>query len=425
MSLKGTIKVAGDKSITHRAIIFSSLSKGTTHIHEPLLGADCMSTLEIFKQFGVTSQLSEKCLTITSPGFEHFNYDQAILDAGNSGTTSRLLMGVLANLPATLTLIGDESLSKRPMKRVTLPLSKMGANISLMNDATLPATITGHQLTGISYELPVASAQVKSAIMLAGMLADGVTTIHEPIPTRDHTEKMFEDFQIVYNKVNKVITIEGPQVPITPGEVFVPGDISSAAFFIVAALMVPGSDVIIENVGMNETRSGIIDVVKAMNGDLTLLNERYFGGEPVADLRIKYTKDLVATTIEGDMIPRLIDEIPILALLATRAKGMTVIKDAEELKVKETNRIDVTVEQLKAIGAQISSTDDGMIIEGQPEGPFKAATVSSHKDHRIAMMLCVADLLIEEPLVIQDVESMGISYPDFLEHLNVLLGKEQ
>ncbi len=422
MSLKGSIKVAGDKSITHRAIIFSSLSKGTTRIHEPLLGADCISTLEIFKQFGVKSELSKDCLIITSPGLESFCYDQSILDAGNSGTTARLLMGVLSNLPATLTLIGDESLSKRPMKRVTLPLSQMGANITLENDATLPATITGHQLTGISYELPVASAQVKSAIMLAGMLAQGVTTIHEPIPTRDHTEKMFEDFQIAYNKVNRMITVQGPQMPITPGEVFVPGDISSAAFFIVAALMVPGSDVMIENVGINETRSGIIDVIRAMNGKITLVNERYFGGEPVADLHIQYTKDLVATTIEGDMIPRLIDEIPILALLATRAKGITVIKDAEELKVKETNRIDVTVNQLKAIGAQIKSTDDGMIITGQPEGSFNQASVSSHKDHRIAMMLCVASLLIDEPLIIEDVESMEISYPDFLKHLNVLLG---
>ena len=422
MSLKGSIKVAGDKSITHRAIIFSSLSKGTTRIHEPLLGADCISTLEIFKQFGVKSELSKDCLIITSPGLESFCYDQSILDAGNSGTTARLLMGVLSNLPATLTLIGDESLSKRPMKRVTLPLSQMGANITLENDATLPATITGHQLTGISYELPVASAQVKSAIMLAGMLAQGVTTIHEPIPTRDHTEIMFEDFQIAYNKVNRMITVQGPQMPITPGEVFVPGDISSAAFFIVAALMVPGSDVMIENVGINETRSGIIDVIRAMNGKITLVNERYFGGEPVADLHIQYTKDLVATTIEGDMIPRLIDEIPILALLATRAKGITVIKDAEELKVKETNRIDVTVNQLKAIGAEIKSTDDGMIITGQPEGSFNQASVSSHKDHRIAMMLCVASLLIDEPLIIEDVESMEISYPDFLKHLNVLLG---
>lgn len=230
MPLKGTIKVAGDKSITHRAIILSSLAKGSTVIHEPLLGADCLSTLKIFNQFGVTSKLQNNQLIITSPGLDAFYYNPFILDAGNSGTTARLLMGVLSNLPATLTLVGDESLSKRPMKRVTRPLSQMGAQITLMGDSTLPATITGHQLTGITYELPVASAQVKSAIMLAGMLADGVTTIHEPIPTRDHTEKMFEDFQIDYNKVDKVITVNGSQRPITPGEIHVPGDISSAAF---------------------------------------------------------------------------------------------------------------------------------------------------------------------------------------------------
>ncbi len=424
MPLKGTIKVAGDKSITHRAIILSSLAKGSTVIHEPLLGADCLSTLKIFNQFGVTSELQNNQLIITSPGLDAFYYNQSILDAGNSGTTARLLMGVLSNLPATLTLVGDESLSKRPMKRVTRPLSQMGAQITLMGDSTLPATITGHQLTGITYELPVASAQVKSAIMLAGMLADGVTTIHEPIPTRDHTEKMFEDFQIDYNKVDKVITVNGSQRPITPGEIHVPGDISSAAFFMVAALMVPGSDIIIENVGINETRSGIIDVIHAMKGNLTLINKRYFGGESVADIRIKYTKDLAATTIEGELIPRLIDEIPILALLATRASGVTVIKDAEELKVKETNRIDVTVEQLKAIGANIESTSDGMIITGDPEGIFKTASVASYKDHRIAMMLCVAALLIDEPLIIKDVESMEISYPDFLDHLNSLLNKE-
>ncbi|MDE5977147.1 MAG: 3-phosphoshikimate 1-carboxyvinyltransferase [Turicibacter sp.] len=421
MSLKGSLKVAGDKSITHRAIIFSSLSKGTTKIHDPLLGADCISTLEIFKQLGVTFERKENYLIITSPGMANFCYNKTILDAGNSGTTARLLMGVLSSLPATLTLVGDESLSKRPMKRVTDPLAKMGATITLTDEGTLPATITGHPLQGMAYELPVASAQVKSAIMLAGMLAKGQTTIYEPIPTRDHTEKMFEDFQINYNKVDRVITVEGGQVPVTPGDVFVPGDISSAAFFIVAALLVPGSEITIENVGINETRSGIIDVVRAMNGNLKIVNERYFGGELVADLQIQYTKDLVATTIEGEMIPRLIDELPILALLATRAKGVTVIKDAEELKVKETNRIDVTVNQLKAIGANIESTEDGMIIKGNVEASFHSAHVFSHKDHRMAMMLCVASLLTEEPLQIEDVESMVISYPDFLKDLNALL----
>ena len=421
MALKGCLTVASDKSITHRAIIFSSLAKGTTNIYHPLLGADCLSTLAIFENFGIRSQIKDDCLTITSPGLDAFEVQSSILDAKNSGTTARLLMGVFSYLNEPVTLIGDESLSKRPMGRVMTPLTQMGARIELQDGATLPAQISPSQLSGIDYELPVASAQVKSAMMLAGMLAKGRTTIYEPVPTRDHTEKMFEDFSIQYQKVDRIITIEGPQLPQTPKEVFVPGDISSAAFFIVAALIVPGSHVTIKNVGVNETRSGIIDVIRSMGGKITLLNERYFGGEPVADLDVAYTKDLVATTVEGEMIPRLIDEIPILALLATRASGTTIIKDAEELKVKETNRIDVTVEQLKAIGADIQATEDGMMITGHPEGVFYEANVSSHKDHRIAMMLCVASLLLEKPLLIEDIESMDVSYPDFLKHLQALL----
>ena len=251
MRLSGELQVAGDKSITHRAIILSSLATGQTVIHDPLLGADCLSTLEIFKQFGVTYQLTANQLIIDSPGVDGFTYSNSILDAGNSGTTARLLMGVLSALPTTLTLVGDASLSKRPMKRVTSPLKQMGACIELTHDQTLPATIKGQSLNGIEYELPVASAQVKSAIMLAAMFASGETKIHEPVPTRDHTEKMFEDFQIVYNKENRVITLSGPQMPKTPGQVFVPADISSAAFFMVAALMVEGSDLILKNVGLN------------------------------------------------------------------------------------------------------------------------------------------------------------------------------
>ena len=395
MRLSGELQVAGDKSITHRAIILSSLATGQTVIHDPLLGADCLSTLEIFKQFGVTYQLTANQLIIDSPGVDGFTYSNSILDAGNSGTTARLLMGVLSALPTTLTLVGDASLSKRPMKRVTSPLKQMGACIELTHDQTLPATIKGQSLNGIEYELPVASAQVKSAIMLAAMFASGETKIHEPVPTRDHTEKMFEDFQIVYNKENRVITLSGPQMPKTPGQVFVPADISSAAFFMVAALMVEGSDLILKNVGLNETRCGIVDVLLQMGGRLTIQNERYFGGERVADIRVQYTKDLKGIIIEGEMIPRLIDEIPIIALLATKAMGQTIIKDAEELKVKETNRIDVTVGELKAIGANLFSTEDGMVINGDINLSYHPALVSSHGDHRIAMMLYVASLLMK------------------------------
>ena len=421
MRLSGELQVAGDKSITHRAIILSSLATGQTVIHDPLLGADCLSTLEIFKQFGVTYQLTANQLIIDSPGVDGFTYSNSILDAGNSGTTARLLMGVLSALPTTLTLVGDASLSKRPMKRVTSPLKQMGACIELTHDQTLPATIKGQSLNGIEYELPVASAQVKSAIMLAAMFASGETKIHEPVPTRDHTEKMFEDFQIVYNKENRVITLSGPQMPKTPGQVFVPADISSAAFFMVAALMVEGSDLILKNGGLNETRCGIVDVLLQMGGRLTIQNERYFGGERVADIRVQYTKDLKGIIIEGEMIPRLIDEIPIIALLATKAMGQTIIKDAEELKVKETNRIDVTVGELKAIGANLFSTEDGMVINGDINLSYHPALVSSHGDHRIAMMLYVASLLMKNELEIEEMQAMNISYPDFLVHMQKVL----
>ena len=421
MRLSGELQVAGDKSITHRAIILSSLATGQTVIHDPLLGADCLSTLEIFKQFGVTYQLTANQLIIDTPGVDGFTYSNSILDAGNSGTTARLLMGVLSALPTTLTLVGDASLSKRPMKRVTSPLKQMGACIELTHDQTLPATIKGQSLNGIEYELPVASAQVKSAIMLAAMFASGETKIHEPVPTRDHTEKMFEDFQIVYNKENRVITLSGPQMPKTPGQVFVPADISSAAFFMVAALMVEGSDLILKNVGLNETRCGIVDVLLQMGGRLTIQNERYFGGERVADIRVQYTKDLKGIIIEGEMIPRLIDEIPIIALLATKAMGQTIIKDAEELKVKETNRIDVTVGELKAIGANLFSTEDGMVINGDINLSYHPALVSSHGDHRIAMMLYVASLLMKNELEIEEMQAMNISYPDFLVHMQKVL----
>ena len=421
MRLSGELQVAGDKSITHRAIILSSLATGQTVIHDPLLGADCLSTLEIFKQFGVTYQLTANQLIIDSPGVDGFTYSNSILDAGNSGTTARLLMGVLSALPTTLTLVGDASLSKRPMKRVTSPLKQMGACIELTHDQTLPATIKGQSLNGIEYELPVASAQVKSAIMLAAMFASGETKIHEPVPTRDHTEKMFEDFQIVYNKENRVITLSGPQMPKTPGQVFVPADISSAAFFMVAALMVEGSDLILKNVGLNETRCGIVDVLLQMGGRLTIQNERYFGGERVADIRVQYTKDLKGIIIEGELIPRLIDEIPIIALLATKAMGQTIIKDAEELKVKETNRIDVTVGELKAIGANLFSTEDGMVINGDINLSYHPALVSSHGDHRIAMMLYVASLLMKNELEIEEMQAMNISYPDFLVHMQKVL----
>ncbi|HAX72635.1 MAG TPA: 3-phosphoshikimate 1-carboxyvinyltransferase [Firmicutes bacterium] len=420
MSLIGSLTVGRDKSITHRAIILSSLSKGTTRIRHPLLGADCLSTLTIFKQLGVKANVGADEIVIESPGVSGFNDGPQCFDAGNSGTTARLLMGVFSALAASYEVIGDESLSKRPMKRVTVPLSLMGANITLTDDKYLPARIKGQPLIGMSYTLPVASAQVKSAILFASLFAEGKTTVHEPVQTRDHTEKMFEAFKIDYNKVNETIEIQGPQSPKTPGEVWVPCDISSAAFFIVAALIVKGSRILIKEVGLNETRCGIIEVVQRMGGQITIENERYFGGEKVGDLIVTYSQDLKGITIENELIPRLIDEIPIIALLAAFAKGQTIVKDAEELKVKETNRIDVTVSELQKIGIQIEATADGMIIQGNQEQEIKTAHVSSHGDHRIAMMLSIASLCAAHPLAIEGLEAMNISYPQFLNDLNSL-----
>ncbi|MGL4336881.1 MAG: 3-phosphoshikimate 1-carboxyvinyltransferase [Turicibacter sp.] len=423
MSLNGTIKVASDKSITHRAIIFSSLSEGKTRILNPLMGEDCISTLRIFEQLGVESTIKDDELIIKSPGSKQFTTEEITLDAGNSGTTARLLMGVFSGLPLCVNMHGDESLSKRPMKRVTAPLDLMGARIELTPQNTLPATISGRELKAIDYTLPVASAQVKSAIMLAALNAQGQTTIHEPILTRNHTEKMFEAFQIAYNKENHVIVINGNQTPVTPGVIKVPGDISSAAFFMVAALLVNGSQLTLEEVGLNESRSGIVDVIVAMGGQLTISDRKVYGGEAVGTIHLTYTKDLKPMVIEGDMIPRLIDEIPIIALLAAFADGTTVIKDAQELKVKETNRIDVTVAQLSKIGIHIEATADGMLIHGNPNQNILFNTVSSHGDHRIAMMLCVASLLSEVPLEINHIEAMNVSYPGFLKDLEELTKK--
>lgn len=420
MELNGCLQPAGDKSMTHRAIILSSLAEGTTYIYDPLLGEDCLATLEIFKQLGVYYVTRNNILIIKSPGMKAFTQQPLILNAHNSGTTARLLMGVLAALPLKIALEGDSSLSRRPMKRVKDPLSLMGAQIELNQDQTLPATITGKVLRGITYQIPMASAQVKSALMLAGMLAKGKTMIQEPMATRDHTEKMFELFQISYNKNNNELTIPGQQLPITPGKIHIPADISSAAYLMVAALLVPGSDVTLKNVGINPTRTGILEVIKAMKGRIDLENQTYLGMEPVADIRIKYTENLIATDISGAIIPRLIDEIPIIALLATKAQGTTIIKDAAELKVKESNRIETTVSVINQLGAKAQATADGMTIDGSPEQKLRGSKFSSFEDHRLALMLGVASLLTDCPLEIDGLNCLNISYPNFSRHLQQL-----
>ena len=420
MALIGTLQVASDKSITHRAIIFASLAKGRTVIKHPLLGEDCLSTLTIFEALGVTTTIKSDHIVIESPGFSAFTQPKQALQANNSGTTARLLMGVLANLPFDVVLEGDESLSKRPMKRVSDPLSRMQARIELTEQGTLPAIIKGGSLTGMTYELPVASAQVKSAIMLAALFATGTTIIKEPIKSRDHTEKMFKSFGLSCEINDQTLVIRGQQIPKTPKEMTVCGDISSAAFFMVGAALIKDSQLTIQNVGLNETRAGIIEVMKAMNANITIQNERDAGGEKVGDILVRYSPNLKATTIEGELIPRLIDELPVIALLCAHATGTTVIKDAEELKVKETNRLDKTVELLQQLGLNLEATLDGMIIYGEPGVLLQSGKVNSYGDHRLAMMLYIASLLTENGLEIEDLQAMNISYPSFIRDVLAL-----
>lgn len=421
MALKGTIAVAGDKSITHRALIFSSLAKGATHIVGPLLGEDCLSTLRIFEALGVSFCQQAGELIVVSPGMEGFKREACRLDAGNSGTTARLLMGLFAGLSLEVSLTGDESLQSRPMKRVADPLGLMGANIKLKGNY-LPAQIKGSPLKAIAYRLPVASAQVKSALMLAALTAKGTTVIEEPVATRDHTEKMFTAFGLAYEKEKGRLAIEGGQLPISPGMVQVPGDISSAAFFMVAAQFVPGSEIVVQNVGINPTRSGIIDALAQMGAELSVENFRYVGGEEVGDLVVRYTEKLKPFVIAGDLVPRLIDEIPILALLALRADGASHIRDAKELRVKETDRIATTVSELSAIGGHLEAHEDGISIMGNPNYELKEAAVDSHGDHRIAMMLAIASLRGEASLNIKGLDAMAVSYPNFLQDLASLGG---
>jgi len=430
MILKGTLRVASDKSITHRAIMLASLAKGTTRIHHPLWAEDTEATKAIFASFDVKFTNLGDVLLVDSPGiagFERFVPTRPTggVDAGNSGTTARLIMGVLAGITERIPpLFGDASLSKRPMKRIQIPLELMGAEILLAGEGeTLPALIKGSKdLQGITYELPVASAQLKSAILLAGLQAKGTTTLIEPTATRDHTELMLADFSIEVKRAGNQISIEGGQTLQSPDDVYVPADISQAAFFMVAALLVPGSDITLTEVGINPTRTGILDVLKAMGAQVEVVNHRLFGRELVADIKVKYTENLQAVEISGDLIPRLIDEIPILALLATRVNGATLIKDAAELKVKESNRLSKTVDLLGDIGAVAIEMSDGMVLYGYPEREVWAdKTLCSDGDHRLTMMLMVAGLITNKSLRIQDKSVVKVSYPDFEKDLHSLI----
>ena len=414
--LRGEVTIPGDKSISHRAVMFGALAKGTTEVQNFLQGADCLSTIECFRRLGIEIENTPEKILIHGKGLHGLSAPSAILDAGNSGTTTRLISGILAAQPFETTLTGDASIQKRPMKRIMEPLSMMGADIvSINRNDCAPLRINGKSLHGINYSSKVASAQVKSAILLAGLYADGETSVTEPVISRNHSEIMLNDFGADVHTTGNTATIK-PQPDLTAQYVNVPGDISSAAYFIAAGLCVPNSEILIKNVGINPTRAGIIKVALEMGGNLTLLNENH-DGEPTADILVK-SSALHGITIEGDIIPTLIDELPIINIMAAAAEGTTIIKDASELKVKESNRIDVMVENLSAMGASITGTDDGMIIEGGKN--LHGAVIDSYADHRIAMSFAIAALLADGETTIKGRDVVNISYPAFYEDLSKL-----
>lgn len=416
--LRGSFELIGDKSISHRAIMFSSISKGNNKISNFLMGQDCLSTISCFKKMGVDIDIQGRDVFVKGNGLRNLKRPNGILDVGNSGTTIRLMMGILAGNNFESTLIGDESIGKRPMRRVTDPLKQMGCKIQGKDDANYtPINIHGGHLKAIDYHMQVASAQVKSALILASLYAEGESIIHEKVKSRNHTEIMLKSF-------GADISVDDLKIKINPVEelfnqdIYVPGDISSAAFIIVGALISEGSEVLIKNVGLNETRTGIIDIVKNMNGNIEILNKRFVGGEVVGDLLVKYTKELQATTIDREIIPRLIDEIPVIAVLATQCEGTTIIKDAHELKVKESNRIKAMVDNLKNMGADIEELEDGMIIKGKSK--LKGSHIETFKDHRIAMAFSIANLISDGDVKLDNELCINISFPGYFDLLREL-----
>lgn len=417
-SLHGCLTVPGDKSISHRSIMLGALAEGTTEVHGFLQGADCLSSISCFEKMGVQIENQGDTVRIHGLGLHNLHAPSVTLDVGNSGTTTRLMSGILAAQSFTSLVDGDTSIRKRPMKRIITPLTQMGASITSLNqNDCAPLRIEGKPLHGIHYQSPVASAQVKSAILLAGLYADGETSVTEPYVSRNHTELMFEAFGVPVHREGTTVTIR-PIDSLNAQKILVPGDISSAAYFLVAGLITPNSELVIRNVGINPTRDGILDVCRAMGADITLERVSDTIGEPTADIRVR-TSALHSTVIEGAVIPKLIDELPIIAVLACFAEGTTVIRDAQELKVKESNRIDVMVHSLSAMGADIEATDDGMIIHGGK--PLHGAVVDSNLDHRIAMSFAIAGMNADGETEIQGSECVNISYPNFYSDLERLL----
>ena len=416
--LSGEVNVPGDKSISHRSIMLGSLAKGTTEVYGFLQGADCLSSIDCFRKMGVEITNQDGIVTIKGRGLHGLLEPKDTLDVGNSGTTTRLMSGILAAQNFTSRINGDASIQKRPMKRIITPLAMMGADIrsELSNDCA-PLIINGKKLTGIHYDSPVASAQVKSAILLAGLYAEGETSVTEPAVSRNHTELMFEEFGVDVRTEGKTAIVK-PANELFARKVIVPGDISSATYFMVAAAITPNSCVTVKNVGVNPTRDGIIRVCRMMGADIQVEFTSKDVGEPTADITVN-TSNLKGCTIGGDIIPTLIDEIPAIAILACFATGTTIIKDAQELKVKESNRIDVVVNNLKKMGADIEATDDGMIITGGKT--LTGAVIDSKLDHRIAMSFAIAGMNADGETEILGSECVDISYPEFYRDLESLI----
>ncbi|HEK9989653.1 3-phosphoshikimate 1-carboxyvinyltransferase [Streptococcus equi] len=416
-ALRGRLRVPGDKSISHRAVIFGAIAEGQTVIHGLLRGQDVLATIQALRDLGVSIYEAADSLIIEGRGFKGLKPAQKPLDMGNSGTSMRLLAGLLAAQDFSVQLFGDDSLSRRPMDRITIPLSLMGAELSGQGEKELPPLIVkGCQgLRPIHYQLPVASAQVKSAILLAALQTQGETVILEKELTRNHTEEMIEQFGGKLSIAGKQISIKGPQR--LQGQILqIPGDISSAAFWLAAGLIVPGSDLVLENVGINPTRTGLLEVIEKMGGQLSY--QAVDKDIQSASLRVSYSS-LKGVEISGDLIPRLIDELPVIALLATQAQGTTYIRDAKELRVKETDRIQAVTDVLGQMGADIQATEDGMVIRGKT--PLHGAAVNSCGDHRIGMMAAIAALLVEEGQVtLERAEAIMTSYPDFFKDLERL-----
>lgn len=416
--LRGEITVPGDKSVSHRSVMFGSIAKGTTEIHNYLQGADCLSTISCFQKMGIEIENRGETVLVHGNGLRGLKTPETVLDCGNSGTTTRLISGILAAQDFAVTLTGDASIQKRPMKRIIEPLSLMGADIeSVYQNGCAPLKITGASLHGIHYSSKVASAQVKSAILLAGLYADGETRVTEPYVSRNHTELMLSYFGADVKTENTTAVIR-PADELFGNKIMVPGDISSAAFFIAAGLMVPGSEILIKNVGINPTRDGILSVCRSMGGQIKMLNENRDSGEPTADLLVTSSR-LHGIEIGGAVIPTLIDELPMIAAMACFAEGETVIRDAAELKVKESNRIEVMVKNLTAMGADVEETEDGMIIRGGK--PLHGAVIDSKLDHRIAMTFAVAGLMADGETEILGGECVNISYPGFYGDIRGLI----